>query len=202
METTVETSVFLAFISFALVGTFSPGPNNIMVMASGANFGFRRTLPHIFGIATGFAVMATLAGVGLMVVFDAFPVLFTVLKVVSVAYLLYLALKIARAAPPEARSAAEGRPLTFLQAAAFQWVNPKGWAFGMTAITLYAPEHTLVSVLRVALLFCLFGVPANVLWTLMGTVLRRWLSNRRRLRVFNFTMAALLIASLYPALML
>ncbi|WMS41485.1 LysE family translocator [Acuticoccus sp. MNP-M23] len=198
----VETSVFLAFAGFALVGTLSPGPNNIMVMASGANFGLRRTLPHIFGIATGFAVMATLAGVGLMVVFDAVPVLFTVLKVVSVTYLLYLALKIARAAPPDAGTEAEAKPITFLQAAAFQWVNPKGWAFGMTAMTLYAPEHTLVSVLRVALLFCVFGLPANVLWTLMGTILRRWLSNQRRLRIFNFTMAALLVASLYPALML
>ncbi len=197
----METSVLVAFVSFALVGTFSPGPNNIMVMASGANFGLRRTVPHILGIASGFALMITLAGVGLMVVFDAVPVLFTVLKVVSVAYLLYLAWKIARAAPPEAGDA-EGRPVTFLQAAAFQWVNPKGWAFGMTAITLYAPDHSLAQVMLVAVLFCGFGIPANIVWTLMGTVLRRWLSSPRRLRVFNFTMAALLVASLYPALMI
>lgn len=197
----METSAFLALIGFVLVATFTPGPNNIMVMASGANFGLRRTVPHIAGIAGGMAVMIGLVGVGLMVVFDAFPVLTTVLKVLSVAYLLYLAFKIARAAPPESADAPAGRPLTILQAAAFQWVNPKGWAAVLTAITLYAPQHTPAQVAVVALVFFGLSIPANTFWSVMGVVLRRWLSNRRRLRMFNAVMALLLVASLYPVLM-
>lgn len=197
----MDIAVFPAIAGFALAATITPGPNNIMVMASGANFGFRRTTPHLLGVAVGFSVMITLAGIGLMVLFDTFPVLNTALKVVSVIYLLFLAWKIANVVPPEAGSST-GRPLTFLQAAAFQWVNPKAWAMGLTAITLYAPEHSLASVALVALLFTAVGLPANSLWALMGTVLRRWLSNRTRLRVFNLAMALLLVASLYPALLL
>lgn len=192
-------AVLTALLSFAFVTTVTPGPNNLMLMASGANFGFRRTMPHMLGIVGGVSVMTLLVGGGLMALFDAVPALNLVLKVLSVGYLLWLAVKIATAAPLEDR-AADGRPMTFLQAAAFQWVNPKAWAMCLSAITLYAPDRSLLSVAVVAGAFAFVCFPAISVWAWLGTMVRQWLSNATRLRIFNITMAALLIASLYPVL--
>jgi len=114
-------------VAFAFVSSITPGPNNLMLMASGANFGFRRSIPHMFGIGLGFVFMVLLVGAGLVQIFDAYPVSHMALKVVSVFYLLYLAAKIATAAPVR-QGQCGGTPMTFLQAAAFQWVNPKAWA--------------------------------------------------------------------------
>ncbi|MBR9762899.1 MAG: LysE family translocator [Rhodobacteraceae bacterium] len=187
-----------AIFVFCLVGTITPGPNNLMVMASGANFGYRRTVPHMMGIAVGFSVMILLVGLGLMQVFDLYPVARQVLMVGCGIYLLYLAWKIAHAAPPENSAAAQGRPMTFLQAAAFQWVNPKAWAMGMSAITLYAPERNLTYVLLIAGCFAVVAIPSNTVWILMGQQLRRLLNRPAMLRAFNWTMAVLLVASLVP----
>jgi len=192
-------AILTALLGFAFVTTVTPGPNNLMLMASGANFGFRRTLPHMLGIVGGLSVMALLVGTGLMALFDALPALNLVLKVASVSYLLWLALKIATAAPMAERDA-DSRPMTFLQAAAFQWVNPKAWAMCLSAITLYAPDRTLLSVAIVAGAFAVVCFPAISVWAWLGTVVRQWLSNATRLKVFNITMAALLVASLYPVL--
>ena len=129
-----------ALLFYAFVASITPGPNNLMLMASGANFGFRRTVPHMLGVALGFVFLALMVGLGLAGLFLAFPASHTVLKAVSVAYLLWLAWKIANAAPARAEAAA-GRPFAFLQAAAFQWVNPKAWAMALTAVTASAgPE--------------------------------------------------------------
>ena len=192
-------AILTALLGFAFVTTVTPGPNNLMLMASGANFGFRRTLPHMLGIVGGLSVMALLVGAGLMALFDALPALNLVLKVASVCYLLWLALKIATAAPMAERDA-DSRPMTFLQAAAFQWVTPKAWAMCLSAITLYAPDRTLLSVAIVAGAFAVVCFPAISVWAWLGTVVRQWLSNATRLKVFNITMAALLVASLYPVL--
>ncbi|MGN8158157.1 LysE family translocator [Salinisphaera sp. SWV1] len=191
--------VVAALFGFAFVTTVTPGPNNLMLMASGANFGFRRTVPHMIGIVTGLALLTLLAGAGLMALFDAFPIVRTALKTVSVAYLLWLAWKVATAAPP-GETAAKGRPMTFLQAAAFQWVNPKAWAIGLSAITIYAPDRSLLSVTLVAAAFAVVCFPAISVWAWLGTVVRQWLSSARRRQVFNAAMAALLVVSLYPVL--
>nr|WP_111301164.1 LysE family translocator [Paracoccus saliphilus] len=194
------TSAILAgLFGFAFVTTVTPGPNNLMLMASGANFGFRRTIPHMLGIAGGVALMALLVGLGLMALFEAMPFLSGVLKLVSVLYLLWLAFKIASAAPIEER-AAKARPMTLLQAAAFQWVNPKAWAMCLSAITIYAPDRSLLSVAIVASAFAVVSLPAISVWAWLGTMIRQWLSSPRRLQVFNISMAALLIASMYPLL--
>lgn len=192
-------AVLTALVGFAFVATVTPGPNNLMLMASGANYGFRRTLPHMLGIVGGVTAMALLVGAGLMALFEAMPVLGTVLQVVSVIYLLWLAARIAMAAPVQ-QGEIDGRPMSFLQALAFQWVNPKAWAMCLTAVTLYAPDRSLVSVGIVAGAFALVSFPAISVWAWLGTVLRQWLSNATRLRVFNVSMAALLVASLYPVL--
>ncbi|MDE4273488.1 LysE family translocator [Phaeobacter gallaeciensis] len=191
--------LLLALALFAFVSSITPGPNNLMLMASGANFGFRRTIPHMLGVALGFVFMVVLVGAGLVGIFEAFPVSYTVLKVASVAYLLYLAWKIANAGPAETGEG-KGNPMTFLQAAAFQWVNPKAWAMALTAISVYAPDQTLWAILLVAALFGAVNLPSVSSWTLLGQQMARVLTNPRRLLLFNWAMAALLVASLYPVI--
>ncbi|WP_281857407.1 LysE family translocator [Litoreibacter halocynthiae] len=188
-----------ALIVFAFVSSATPGPNNLMLMASGANFGFRRSVPHMLGISVGFMLMVFLVGIGLVQLFDLYPVSHTILKLVSVAYMSWLAWKIANAAPPK-QGEAGGTPMTFLQAAAFQWVNPKAWAMALTAVTVYAPTQSVAAVALVAAIFGAVNAPSVSAWTVMGQQLRRILTNPMRLRVFNWVMAALLMASLYPLL--
>ena len=190
-----------ALLTFALVSTITPGPNNLMLMASGANFGFGRTLPHMSGILVGVLVMFVLVGIGLSQVFEAWPASFQVLKLMSVLYLVFLAWKIATAAGPGESAAADGKPLTFMQAALFQWVNPKVWVVALTAITVYSPSQNLAAVLVVALVFSMITLPSVTLWTLLGQQMARLLTSNLRLRLFNGTMGALLIASLYPVLL-
>ncbi|OWU85580.1 membrane protein [Oceanicola sp. 22II-s10i] len=192
--------ILLALVAFAFVSSITPGPNNLMLMASGANFGFRRTIPHMLGIGIGFTLMTILVGAGLIQIFDVWPVSYTILKWGSVLYLLWLAWKIANAAPPADRPEDAGRPMTFLQAAAFQWVNPKAWTMALTAIAVYAPDRSLTAILMVGLVFGIVNLPSVSTWTVLGQQLRRLLTNPARLRAFNWTMAILLVASLYPVL--
>ena len=186
---------------FAMVSSITPGPNNLMLMASGANFGFRRTLPHMLGVGIGFTLMIILVGIGLMQLFDAWPMSYTILKIFSVIYLLFLAYKIATAAAPSGQSEnAESKPLTFLQAAMFQWVNPKAWTMALTALTVYSSSRTLGAVTLVAVVFVVINLPCVSLWTVLGQQIRRLLTSSRRLVAFNVTMALLLVMSLYPVL--
>jgi len=197
----MDAVTFALLVQFAFVASVTPGPNNLMLMASGANFGLRRTLPHMLGVSLGHSFMVVVVGVALLRVFETYPVLNLALKIVGGAYMLWLAMKIARAVPPEA-AAVTGCPFTFLQAAAFQWVNPKAWVMAITAISVYAPQDrgAAFGALLVALVFLGTNLPAISLWAWMGVQVRRWLGTAGRLRAFNLTMAALLVASLYPLL--
>ncbi|MBT8476309.1 MAG: LysE family translocator, partial [Alphaproteobacteria bacterium] len=172
----MDTDLLYALAAFAFVSSITPGPNNMMLMASGANFGLRRTLPHMAGVALGFVAMVVLVGAGLIGLFDLWPTSYTVLKVVSVGYLLYLAWKIATAAAPKGDGQAGGRPFTFLQAALFQWVNPKAWFMALTAITVYAPSQSLAAILSVAAVFAAVNLPSVSVWTWMGQQIRRYLT--------------------------
>ncbi len=197
----MDTQQLMALVGFAFVSSVTPGPNNMMLMASGANFGVRPTLPHMAGVALGFALMIFLVGIGLIGVFDAWPPLFTVLKVVSAAYLLWLAWKIASAPPPVPGAATSGgKPMTFIQAALFQWVNPKAWTMALTAIAVYAGSRDVAAVLGVAAVFGAINLPVVSLWAGMGQYLQRWMTDPRSRRAFNWGMAALLVASLAVAL--
>jgi Putative threonine efflux protein len=191
---------FLALLTFAFVASMTPGPNNVMLLSSGVNFGVARTVPHMAGVTLGFALMIGLVGLGVAGLFTAWPPARRVLTVVSVVYLLWLAWKIATAAPPSGEVSAGARPLSFLQAAGFQWVNPKGWTAALTANALYAPGSDLPSVLLVAGAFLIVSVPSVVVWTVLGRGLRNFLQDRVRLRVFNGIMAVTLVATLYPVL--
>lgn len=191
--------LLLAFIAFAFVTSVTPGPNNMMLLASGVNFGLRRSLPHMFGISLGFMLLVASVGLGLGQVFEQVPMLYSVLRYAGAAYLLYLAWKIANAGAPDSQGDASAKPFSFLQAAAFQWVNPKAWIMAIGAITTYTPQDNfVVNVLLIAALFALVNCPSVGLWTVAGSLLRNWLSNVRALRIFNIGMALLLVASLYP----
>ena len=191
--------LLLALAGFAFATSVTPGPNNMMLLASGANFGLRRTVPHMLGISIGHALMVFLVGLGLAGLFLAEPRLFTGLKVVAVAYMLWLAWKIATAAPPRAGDVA-GKPFTFVQAAAFQWVNPKAWAMALTAVTVYAPGGGIGPTAVVAAVFAMVNLPSVSVWAAAGQGLRRWLDTPGRLRAFNGAMAVMLVLSLWPVL--
>ena len=193
--------LFLALLGFAFVTSVTPGPNNMMLLASGVNFGFRRTLPHMLGITSGHSLMVFLVGLGIAGLFKAWPPAVTGLKLVSVGYMLWLAWKIAHAGAP-GQGRARPRPMTFLQAAAFQWGNPKAWAMSLGAVTAYVATPSAASYLAVAATFASVNLPSVSLWAAAGQGLRRWLDAPGRLRAFNWTMAALLVASLYPVLTL
>jgi len=188
--------VLTALCTFAFVGSVTPGPNNLMLMASGANFGIRRTLPHLFGIVVGFTVMVMLVGVGLMQVFAAYPLSYDFLRIFSIVYLGYLAWKIA--ASTSLSACASAKPMTSLQAALFQWVNPKAWAFALTLVTVYAPTRSLAAVGFVALAAALVNLPSIFVWIVIGNRMQHYLREGIRLRIFNTAMAVLLLASLYP----
>lgn len=191
--------ILISLAAFAFATSVTPGPNNMMLLASGVNFGFRRTVPHMLGISLGHALMVFLVGMGLAGVFLAEPLLVVALKVVSVGYMLWLAWKIAVAAAPR-EGKVGGRPFSFGQAAAFQWVNPKAWAMALTATTVYAPGNGWAAMAAVAGVFAAVNLPSVAVWAAMGQGLRAWLAVPGRLRVFNVGMAVLLVASLWPVL--
>jgi threonine/homoserine/homoserine lactone efflux protein len=193
--------LLLAFALFAFVSSITPGPNNTMLLASGVNFGFQRTIPHMLGISIGFSVMVLAVGMGLGAVFKAVPLLYTILRYAGAAYLLYLAWKIATSGPPSDARDGESQPMSFLGAAAFQWVNPKAWVMAVGAITTYTPQAGYFgNVLVVAAVFGVLNLPAVGAWAGFGSLLRNVLRDRFCLRVFNGVMALLLVASLYPLL--
>src|SRR5215475_3745429 len=176
----MSSSLLLAFVVFAIVMFFTPGPNNIMVLSSGLTYGFRRTLPHVAGITIGFAFMVAAVGLGLGTVFIAYPILQTVLKYLGAAYLIYLAAAIALSGPPKTGEDKRGGPMTFWGAAMFQWVNAKGWVMVIANITWNIAIQTVISLVT--------GTVSTVAWALFGSALRPVLTSERAVRAFNITM--------------
>ncbi|RWL03362.1 MAG: LysE family translocator [Mesorhizobium sp.] len=192
---------FLALLVYAFVTSITPGPNNFMLLASGVNFGFSKTIPHMLGISIGFLVLLLAVGFGLGAVLIAFPVLHTALKVAGGVYLLYLAWKIAMSRSLSGKGEAKARPMRFIDAAAFQWVNPKAWVMAITAMAVYAvPEHPFLSVALVSIAFTVVNLPSVSVWAGFGTALRGFLSDPLRLKWFNIAMGVLLAATLWPML--
>jgi threonine/homoserine/homoserine lactone efflux protein len=195
--------LLFAFVLFAAVMFFTPGPNNIMLLSSGLTYGFRPTVPHILGITIGFAFMIGALGLGLGTVFLAYPTLQTILKWGGVAYLVYLAAAIALADPVKPEDGRRRRrPMTFFGAAMFQWINAKGWVMVISTITAYAAIATfpLNIAIQVAISLVLGALSCSA-WAMFGSALRPLLSSRRLVRIFNIVMAILLLASLIPVFM-
>ncbi len=192
-----------AFALYALTTSITPGPNNLMLMASGANFGVRQTLPHALGVSLGFGAMVVIVGLGLGALFLASPRLQTALKVAGFAYILWLAWKVATASGIGESADGKGRPLTFIEASLFQWVNVKAWMMAIGAIAVYttATGNVFWEVPALALVFVLVNQPSVALWMVLGVGMRRFLSKPNRLRAFNIVMALLLVASVVPILL-
>ena len=194
--------IFLALVVFAFVSSVTPGPNNLMLLASGVNFGFRRTIPHMLGIGVGFFILLLAVGFGLGALIETVPSFYMALKFAGGAYMLYLAWKIATSRSiGESKRRDKTKPMSFLQAPAFQWVNPKAWVMAITGIATYANhDNYYVAVLLVSAAFAMVNLPSVSVWAGFGTLLRNWLSDPVRLKWFNLIMALLLVLSLWPML--
>ncbi|SDR60700.1 Threonine/homoserine/homoserine lactone efflux protein [Rhizobiales bacterium GAS113] len=200
-------AILSAAAMFGFVTSITPGPNNMMLLASGLNFGVRRTIPHMLGISIGYVILMLAVGFGLGEALRSVPHAFLVLKLAGGAYMLWLAWQIARSAPPrdaaaeagEAGAGAARRPMSALQAAAFQWVNPKAWVIVVTAVATYVSPDELARDLLIVTLICgLINLPSISVWAVFGAGLRRFLSDPGWRRIFNVTMAVLLVLSLWP----
>jgi len=192
--------IFLALVLFSFVSSVTPGPNNIMLLASGVNFGFRKTIPHMFGIAFGFGLLLLGVGLGLKELFERVEYAQTVIKVLGAVYMVYLAWQIVNSGPVE-KSEAKGSPMSFMGAALFQWVNPKAWVMAIYAMTAFTEQPDfLTSVIIVTATFMVVNFPSVSIWCGFGVALREFLSDPQKLKTFNIIMALLLIASLWPML--
>lgn len=193
-------SALPAGVLFAIAMSITPGPNNMMLLASGINFGFRRTLPHLLGVGSGIAIMMVAVGLGLSQAFTRVPALYPTMEIASVAYLVYLAWKIATA-QEAALKKADARPLHYYEAAAFQWVNPKAWMMVVTAATTVRVSHDFaINAFMMAAVLFLVGFPCIAAWAGFGMVMRRVLSRPSWRRLFNLAMALALLATTYPVI--
>ena len=195
------TGLFLPLVLFCAVTLFTPGPNNLMLMTSGLNFGLRRTLPHLFGVSMGFAFLVLCVGLGLGVVFSHFPILYIIIKYAGALYLLYLAWCIAMAPAPHPDLVTNKKPMTFRAAAAFQWINPKALVMAVGGVSSYAailpyPSNMIV----LSAVFGVLCIASSLTWAGLGLVLQRFLHKPKWVRAFNMVMGLLLVLSLYPVL--
>ncbi|WP_417309604.1 LysE family translocator [Devosia sp.] len=191
----MDSAALLAFLAAAVPSFFTPGPNNLMLMASGARFGITRTLPHMFGIVFGFPLMVFVVGLGLGEVFTAFPWLKTVLKFVAAAYFLWLAWHLIgiKIGDVDAKS----RPLRFIQAALFQWVNPKAWAMAVsfTVLMVVPGDGKLVSLAMLTIACVLVGSVSAIAWLAGGSGIKALLERTGGERYVGYVLAALMVVA-------
>jgi threonine/homoserine/homoserine lactone efflux protein len=201
LKLSVHPEIVWALATFAFVAGITPGPNNLMLMTSGVKYGLGRTLPHLVGVILGFALMIAVVGLGLDVLFKRIPSIMPIMRVAGSIYMVWLALKIALSKPVD-KIEAGGQPIGFFAAAGFQWINPKAWVMALSALAMYAGvvDGYASSVLFIAGLCALIAIPCSGAWMLFGASLSRLLTNPRITRAFNWTMAALLVASIAPTL--
>ncbi|MEN9714725.1 MAG: hypothetical protein RJA35_192 [Actinomycetota bacterium] len=190
-------------VVYSFVTAFTPGPNNMMLLASGTNFGFRRTLPHMFGITVGVFVLQLAIGLGLGEVFKLLPWLYFILRLASFGYLLYLAYKIATSSAPSGSSeGGRSRPMTVWGAAAFQLINPKTLIVSVGFFATYLPPNPPApKLILVVLINSLIAFASTATWAGLGTLVQRYLQKPSAVRVFNWTMATLLVLSMVPVLL-
>lgn len=194
----MDAEYYIGLLAFTFAVSITPGPNNLMLLASGLNHGVRRSLPHFAGIALGFAIMIIIIGLGFDALLAEFPEVFITIKILGVSYLVFLAWKIANAGRQSASDELK-KPFSFFQAAAFQWVNPKAWVMAVTAITAFTvQDRMLESVAAVSLAYLLACCFGPGIWLVAGRSLQQFLKEDKRLRFFNITMGILLVMSVIP----
>jgi threonine/homoserine/homoserine lactone efflux protein len=193
--------LYFAIWLFALSTTITPGPNNIMIMASGVNFGIRRSIPHLLGVCFGFPPMVISLGLGFNHVLSMYPIIHESIKVIGVLYLLYLAWLIANSSPSSLDSDI-AKPISFIKAALFQWLNPKAWVMAIGAISAYTSitSNIFMQILYIALVFFIVAFPCLCVWLFFGTTLKKYLTNIKHQKMFNKVMASILVLSVVPAI--
>jgi threonine/homoserine/homoserine lactone efflux protein len=192
---------YLSIFIFAISSTVTPGPNNIMIMTSGLNYGVKKSIPHLLGICFGFPVMVIVIGFGFSIVFERYPLFNEIIKVLGIVYLLYLAWLIASSSPVSLEGR-KSKPLSFTQAALFQWVNPKAWVVATGAVSAYTSVSSdiFTQVIFIALAFLIVAIPSLGTWLIFGVGIKKYLKSPKHQKVFNLSMALLLILSVLPVL--
>jgi threonine/homoserine/homoserine lactone efflux protein len=193
-------TMIISITSFALAATMTPGPNNIMLLSSGLTFGYKRTIPHALGINFGFPLMVVCVGLGVGKLFEIFPFVYTALKVVGISYLLWMAWHIANNKGSPSTENKNDKPFTFFQAALFQWINPKAWVMAITSTTTFITDNQIafIQVMIISLIYFFCAILSTNSWALGGVMLKRFIQNERLVRVFNITMAILIVGSILP----
>ncbi len=193
-------TMIISITSFALASTMTPGPNNIMLLSSGLTFGYKRTLPHALGVNFGFPVMVICVGLGIGKLFEVFPFIYTTLKMVGISYLLWMAWHIANTKGSPNTENKDDKPFTFIQAALFQWINPKAWVMAITSTAAFITDHQIASiqVIIISSIYFLCGILSTNSWSLGGVILKRFIQNERLVQIFNITMAILIVGSILP----
>ena len=193
-------TMIISITFFALASTMTPGPNNIMLLSSGLTFGYKRTIPHALGVTFGFPIMVICVGLGVGELFEVFPLIYTILKVVGISYLLWMAWHIANAKGAPNTENIKDEPFTFLQAALFQWVNPKAWVAAIASTAAFITDHKIAS-MQVTIISCIYffcAILSTNSWSLGGVLLKRFIQNERLVQIFNITMAILIVGSILP----
>ena len=194
-------TILVSIFTFTLSATITPGPNNIMLLSSGLTFGYKSTLAHIFGIVFGFPIMVLLVGLGLGIVFEKFPMILDILKIVGILYLVWMAYKIANnKSTYDLKDDQKSEPFTFLQAALFQWVNPKAWIMAISSISIFVKPDvdSLMQIVLIALIFLLSAIVSCNTWVIGGVALKKIIKSEKSIRIFNISMAILLVVSVLP----
>jgi len=192
--------MLISITSFAFASTMTPGPNNIMLLSSGLTFGYKRTIPHALGVNFGFPIMVICVGLGVGELFEVFPFIYNILKVVGMSYLLWMAWHIANTKGAPNTEKIKDKPFTFLQAALFQWVNPKAWmaAIASTAAFITDQQIAFIQVMIISFVFFVCAILSTNSWSLGGVLLKRFIQNNRLVQIFNITMAILIVGSILP----
>lgn len=193
-------TMILSITSFGLASTMSPGPNNIMLLSSGLTFGYKRTIPHALGINFGFPVMVICVGLGIGKLFELFPVVYTVLKLAGIGYLLWMAWHIANTKGSLDTNNTKDKPFTFIQAALFQWINPKAWVMAITSTAAFITDHQMayIQVMIISCIYFFCAILSTNAWALGGVMLRRFIQKERFVQMFNISMAILIVGSIIP----
>jgi len=201
MEEFYTVAMIISIATFTISTVTTPGPNNIMLLSSGLTFGYKKTIPHMSGIIVGFPFMVVLVGLGMGVIFEKFPIILSILKIVGILYLFWMAFKIANNTNSyEVEEGQKSEPFTFFQAAIFQWVNPKAWIMAITAISIFvtANENSYLQVITIAFIYLLSSIISTNSWAFGGVVLKKFIKNESSVKKLNIIMAVLLIASVLP----
>lgn len=201
MEEFYTVAMIISIATFTISTVTTPGPNNIMLLSSGLTFGYKKTIPHMSGIIVGFPFMVVLVGLGMGVIFEKFPIILSILKIVGILYLFWMAFKIANnTSSYEVEEGQKSKPFTFFQAAIFQWVNPKAWIMAITAISIFvtANENSYLQVITIAFIYLLSSIISTNSWAFGGVVLKKFIKNESSVKKLNIIMAVLLIASVLP----